>query len=103
MTNEPMIPFRLEVVPNLARPASLHEGPDGLTWNLRDGESTHNTARCGVDEMSDEILAAVLISFGRGHVSCAEARRDPIAALGPLAHKTISWALIQATYRPHRA
>ncbi|MFY7065936.1 hypothetical protein ACOQFV_08750 [Nocardiopsis changdeensis] len=53
--------------------------------------------------MSDEVLAAVLMSFGRGHVSCAEARRDPIAALGPLANHTISWTLIRATYRPRRA
>lgn len=98
-------------IPLTARTAALPDDTpctrldtlDSVILTLRLGESTHNTAReiCRL-VADDSLLAAICAAWGIT-APPHEVRRDPVAALGPLARLLVGPGIIPPQLARRRA
>lgn len=97
-----MQPSAPDGIPLYARTAALPDDTtatrldtlDSVVLTLRLGESTHNTARELCRLIADDALLAAICAAWGITVPPHEVRRDPVAALGPLARLIVGPGII---------
>ncbi len=83
-------------------PCSRLDTPDGILLTLRLQENTTNTAHWIAAISDDAILAAICAPWGIT-IPVDQIRKDPVAALGPLANLLVTPGIIPQQIARHRA